>query len=97
MPCLIAVLALAFPRLAVVLVWFFNTGYFSRAFGSTLLPLLGFVFLPLTTLTFAYAHNSLGQGGQMTSLGWLLTLIALLLDFGLLGGGHRHYRRRRRV
>lgn len=95
MPCLLGVIALAFPRLAVALVWFFNAGYFSRAFGSALLPLLGFIFLPLTTLTFAYAHNNLANGGPVTTLGWLLTALALLMDVGLMGGGHRQYRSRR--
>lgn len=94
MPCFIGCLALAFPRLALFLVWFFGNDYLTRAFDSFLWPLLGFLFLPLTTLTFAYAHNSLGPGGQVTPLGWLLTGIALMVDIGLIGGGHTQYRRR---
>ena len=94
MPCFLGCLALAFPRVAVFLVWLFSGGYFTKAFGSALLPLLGFLFLPLTTLAYAYAHNSLAHGGSLTSLGWLLTLIALLIDLGLVGGGHSQYKRR---
>ena len=95
MPCLIALLALAFPRIAVFLVWMFTADYFSRAFGSAVIPFLGFLFLPLTTLTYAYAHNSLGDPGSVSALGWILTAIALVVDLGLMRGGHTHYRRRR--
>ncbi len=99
MPCLVGCIAIAFPRLALFLVWFFSGGYLSRAFGGWLWPLLGFFFLPLTTLAFAFGMNSLGAPGQMPPLGWLLVLIALLMDIGLLGGGGqsaRRYRRERR-
>jgi len=87
MPCLVGCIAVGFPRLACFLVWFFGGHYFSRAFGSFLLPLLGFVFLPLTTLAFAFGMNSLGEPGQMGPLGWLLVVIALAGDLGLWRGG----------
>jgi hypothetical protein len=91
MPCLLGCLALAFPRVALVLVWLFDSGYLVRAYGSWLWPLLGFVFLPLTTLTFAFASNSLGTPDAISPLGWLLTAVALLVDLGLLGGGQRQW------
>jgi hypothetical protein len=87
MPCFVGCLALVFPRLALFLVWFFGGNYLSRAYDSWLLPLLGFFFLPLTTLTFAFGVNSLSTPGQMSPVGWLLTGLALLVDIGLLGGG----------
>lgn len=96
MPCFVGCLALAFPRVALFLVWFFGGSYLTRAYDSWLLPLLGFFFLPLTTLTFAYGVNSLGRGGEMTPLGWLLTLLALACDLGLWGGGGRNALRARR-
>lgn len=91
-------LALAFPRVALALVWLFNAGYLNRAYSGWLWPALGFVFLPLTTLTFAFATNSLGTPHAVPPLGWLLTSVALLIDLGLLGGGRsqwRTYRSRR--
>ena len=87
-------LALAFPRLVLALVWFFGHGYLGRAYGTWVWPLLGFIFLPLTTLTFAYATHSLSQGGSVSSLGWLLTIVALLVDIGITGRSHSKYRRR---
>lgn len=87
MPCFVGCLALVFPRLALFLVWFFGGSYLSRAYDSWLLPLLGFFFLPLTTLTFAFGVNSLSSPGHMSPVGWLLTGLAVLVDIGLLGGG----------
>ena len=90
MPCLVGCLAIAFPRLALFLVWLLGGSYLDRAYDHWLWPVLGFFFLPLTTLTFAYGVNSLGHGQGMTSLGWLLTAIAVAADLGLLSGGSRN-------
>ncbi len=95
MPCLVGCLALLSPRLALVLVWLLGGNYLGRAYEHWIWPVLGFVFLPLTTLTFAFAMNSIGAPGEMTPLGWLLTAVAVLVDVGLVGGGHSHYRRGR--
>jgi hypothetical protein len=96
MPCLLGCLALAFPRVALFLVWFFDGSYLARAYHSWFWPLLGFLFLPLTTLTFAFGVNSLGRGGEMPAFGWLLTLIALAVDLGLWSGGSKNALRVRR-
>ena len=92
-PCFVGCLALLFPRVALVLVWLFGGIYLARAFDSLLLPLLGFFFLPLTTLTFAFGINSLSTPGQMSPVGWLLTGLAVLVDIGLIGGGGRSAQR----
>ncbi|MFW6067288.1 MAG: hypothetical protein ACOC97_03050 [Myxococcota bacterium] len=89
MPCLFGCLALLFPRLAIVLVWLLVPGYLGRAIDPWWWGLLGFLFLPLTTLAFAYGVNSLGAPGHMPPLGWVLVVFAGLLDLGLLGGGER--------
>ena len=49
MPCLVAILALATPRLLVALLWFFSR-WFEGVFPSLLWPVLGFIFLPTTLL-----------------------------------------------
>lgn len=95
MPCLLGCLALASPRFVLFLVWLFGGNYLLRPFGTWLWPVLGFLFLPLTTLAFAYAFNSLGHGGQIPPFGWLLTGLAVLADAGLIGGGHSQWRKRR--
>lgn len=93
MPCFVGCLALLFPRLALFLVWLLGGNYIGRAYDSWLIPLLGFFFLPLTTLTFAFAINSLSTPGQMSPVGWLLTGLAVLVDIGLIGGGGRSAQR----
>ena len=49
MPCLALVLFLAFPRIALILMFLYS-GYLQRAYHSLLLLALGFLFLPLTTI-----------------------------------------------
>ena len=85
--------ALSFPRFALFLVWLLGGNYIYRAYDSFLLPLLGFFVLPLTTLAFAYSHNSLASAGQISPLGWFVVLLALFVDIGLLGGGSKSAQR----
>ena len=90
MPCLLLFIVLLFPRVALALLWFSST-YLQRAFhASLLLPLLGFIFLPLTTLVYAWELNS-GMATSGINLLWLL--IAVIVDLGGLGGGARHQSR----
>jgi hypothetical protein len=89
MPCLFLILILAFPRVALALLFLF-THYLDRAFNNTMLLLiLGFLFLPFTTLLYAWMINS-ALPVQGFNLIWLL--VAALVDLGSLGGG---YSRRR--
>jgi hypothetical protein len=89
MPCLLLILVLAFPR--VILAWLYLTSmYLQHAYHNLLVPLLGFVFLPLTTLAYAWMLNS---HRPLEGINVLILLIAALIDAGGLGGGE--YRRRR--
>jgi len=47
---------------------------------------LGFVFLPLTTLFYVLAYNPVGG---VTGVGWLFVAIGLLFDIGAYGGAVR--------
>ncbi|HEX6764633.1 MAG TPA: hypothetical protein VF103_04125, partial [Polyangiaceae bacterium] len=89
MPCLIGCVALAFPRLALLSVWLFGGDYVSRVYGSFIIPLLGLILLPLTTLTVAFGMNTLGKPDQMEPAGWVLVVLALAADLGILGGSRR--------
>ena len=83
MGCLLALLAAISPRLALVLVWIF-TNLVDRAFEGFLLPLLGLIFLPFTTLLYVLAYQPLvGVSGW----GWVLVFVGLLFDLGSYGGG----------
>jgi hypothetical protein len=90
MPCLLLFIVLLFPRVALVLMWFFSN-YLQRAFHNALfLPLLGFIFLPLTTIVYAWEINS-GMPTEGLNLLWLL--IAVIIDLSGLGGGARRQSR----
>ena len=82
MPCLIGCLALSAPRFAIVLVVLFSD-YIGRAYETRLWPLLGFFFMPLTTLAYAWAINSQGSvsGGYL-----VVVVIAVLMNMGIIGG-----------
>jgi hypothetical protein len=90
MPCLLLIVFLAFPRVALMLLFFFST-YLERAYHGLLLPLLGFLFLPLTTLAYAWMANT---GQPTTGVNLLILVIAVLIDVGGLGGGEYHRRSR---
>ncbi len=90
MPCLLVLIVLAFPRLVLVLM-FLLSNYLTRAYHGLLLPLLGFIFLPLTTLTYAWIVNS---HKPLDGAYLLILIIAIIIDAGGLGGGEWHRRRR---
>lgn len=91
MPFLIGCLALAAPRFAILLVVVFSN-YIGHAYQSALWPFLGFLFMPLTTLAYAWAMNS---RGSVTGFSLVVVVVAVLVDLGLVGGSASRRRRRR--
>jgi hypothetical protein len=90
MPCLLLILVLAFPRI-VLLLLLLLTNYLERAYHGVILPVIGLLFLPLTTLAYAWMVNN----GQPTAgVNLLILLIAVVIDLGGLGGGEYHRRSR---
>ena len=89
MPCLFAVIGAFFPRIALIFVWL--SGYGAAAFETVLFPLLGFLFMPFTTLCYAIAVNQFGLQG----MGIALVILGVILDMGGWGGTHTSYRTRR--
>ena len=90
MPCLLLILLVAFPRIALVLLFFFST-YLQRAYHGLLLPILGFIFLPLTTLVYAWLVNS---NLPLAGVNLVILIIAVVVDVGGWGSGEYHRRRR---
>jgi hypothetical protein len=91
MPCLLVLLVLAFPRV-VLLLMFLLSNYLERAYHGLIVPLLGFLFLPLTTIVYAWivnSHRALDDGVNL-----IILLIAVIIDLGGIGGGEWHRRRR---
>jgi len=90
MPCLLLILFFAFPRIALVLL-FLSSNYLQRAYHGLLLPLLGFLFLPLTTLAYAWMTNT---RQPIAGINLLILIIAVVIDLGGLSGGEYHRRTR---
>jgi hypothetical protein len=92
MPCCAALLILFLgPRVAIVAIALFSN-YLGRAFDDGLLvPLLGWVFLPWTTLAYAWAINS---RGEVAGLQLIVVIVAVLVDLGVVGGGEAKRRNR---
>jgi len=90
MHCLVGCIALGAPRVAIVLVVIFSD-FIGRAYESMLWPLAGFIFMPLTTLAYAWAINS---RGSVAGIHLAVVVLAVLMDLGLVGGGAASRRRR---
>ncbi len=88
--CLLLIVFLAFPRIALALLFLFSN-YLERAYHGLILPLLGFLFLPLTTLAYAWMVNT---RQPIAGINLLILLVTVVVDLGGLSGGEYHRRRR---
>ncbi|HET6712370.1 MAG TPA: hypothetical protein VFI59_01475 [Actinomycetota bacterium] len=78
MGCLIVLMALIGPRVALVFTWIF-TNLVDRAFEDWVVPALGLIFLPWTTFLYVLVYNPV-EG--VSFLGWLIVVLGLLADLG---------------
>ena len=76
MGCLVVLLALLSPRLAIFVLFLF-TDLLSRAFDSWFVPFLGFFLLPWTTLAYAVMWSS---SDRVNGFEWFIVILAFLLD-----------------
>ena len=74
--CLLALGAMLSPRLAIFIVWVF-TDRMGIAFQRFWMGLLGFLFLPWTTLAWALAYR---PHDGVTGFGWFIVIFAFLVD-----------------
>jgi hypothetical protein len=86
MPCFAALIALLFPRVLIVVLWFF-TDWFTGVFNSLLWPVLGFIFMPVTMILYSVVVNH--YAGQWTTANIILMVIAIVIDMGSWGGGYK--------
>jgi hypothetical protein len=90
MPCLLVILMLSFPRVVLVVMWLMST-ILQRAYHGMLIPILGFVFLPITTIAYAWMVT---HGMPLEGINVFILVVAVLLDAGSHGGaGYSRARR----
>jgi hypothetical protein len=78
--CAILLAALLGPRVINVVWWLLDPSRWASAFGGPLVPILGVLFLPWTTL----AYVLVAQGG-LTGLEFIVVVIGFFVDLGTYG------------
>lgn len=71
--------------MALVALWLFSD-LLGRAFESWIVPFLGFLFLPWTTLAYAVMWAS---SDAVTGFEWFLVIFAFFIDLGSWAQGQR--------
>jgi hypothetical protein len=80
--CLLAFSAAVAPRLVLILAWIFGSRWDTVWQGDFLMPLLGIIFLPYTTIMYLLVWSpAIGGGGNIEGWDWLWIIMGLFLDF----------------
>ena len=85
MGCLFSWFGGLFPRLALLILWVARPALVDAAFNTFILPLLGIIFLPFTTLIYVIVYI---PGVGLTGLGLFWVILALLLDISHWGASY---------
>jgi hypothetical protein len=92
MPCLFAIFAGFFPRVADIILWIARPTWFMAPFnGAWIWPMLGVIFLPFTTLFYVFMWT---PGVGLTGWDWLWIGMAVFMDIANLAGHARTYQNR---
>jgi hypothetical protein len=83
MCCFFTSLVLLGPRVAILIWGLAQPARWELAFSTFVWPLLGFIFLPWTTLMYV----AVAPAG-VTGLDWLWMVLAILVDLGSYSGGY---------
>lgn len=86
--CLLALLAGMAPRLVLILAWIFGNRWDLVWQGNWILPLLGIIFLPYTTVMYLLVW---GVGG-ISGFDWVWLGLGVILDlmkWGLIGNNRK--------
>lgn len=85
---ILGILGLIFPRLVILLLYFL-TDWFQGVFDGYLLPILGFLFMPVTLFAYLVCFKFTGLWST-TSI--VIMVIALAIDLGLWKNGSKRRR-----
>jgi hypothetical protein len=80
--CLTAVVS-SFSRIMLLFAWIARPAMMDAAFGSFIMPCLGFLFLPFTTLMYVFLKQGVGT---IQGLDWLWLILAVVLDLASVAG-----------
>ena len=80
--CLTAFVS-GFSRIMLLMVWIARPVMMDATFSSFIIPCLGFMFLPFTTLMYVFLMQ--GVGSTIQGLDWLWLFLAVILDLASIG------------
>jgi hypothetical protein len=90
MGCLFVILLWVSTRGAIIFWWLVDTDRWQAAFSAAWIPVLGFVFLPSTTLVWV----AVAPTGKVLGYGWVWLGLAFLGDVTSWLRGGWHFRNR---
>jgi hypothetical protein len=79
--CLTGIIA-GFSRIMLVMVWFARPVMWNATFSTFILPCLGFLFVPFTTLMYVWLMQGVGK---IEGLDWVWLILAFILDIASIG------------
>ena len=79
--CLTALVS-GFARIMLLMEWISRPVAWNAAFSTAIIPCLGFLFLPFTTLMYVWLVQ--GVGG-IQGLDWIWLILAVIIDVASLG------------
>ena len=79
--CLTAVVA-SFSRIMLLMFWIGRPVAWNTTFSTFFLPCLGFLFLPITTMVYAWLMQGVGQ---LAGTDWLWLILAFAMDIATIG------------
>ena len=85
MCCVISSILFIGPRAGLILWYLFDSLRFRTVFDNLLLPILGTIFLPFTTIAYLVLYKP-ALGGVL-GLDWVWIAIAVFVDLSSYGGG----------
>jgi hypothetical protein len=85
--CLLAFSIAVAPRVVLVLAWIFSDRWQVVWQNDWVMPLLGILFLPFTTVMYMLAWNPAGPGGaHIEGWDWMWIILGLILDLSKWAG-----------
>jgi hypothetical protein len=79
--CITGIIA-GFSRIMLLMVWFARPVMMNAAFSTFILPCLGFLFVPFTTLVYVFLIQGVGK---IQGLDWVWLILAFIMDLASIG------------
>ena len=80
--CLTALVS-SFSRFMLLMFWIARPAQMNLAFNTFIIPCLGFMFLPITTMVYVWLLQ--GVGNSIQGLDWLWLILAVVMDLATIG------------